>query len=323
MTLCSGYLFIKVGGGIMRFMIAGGSGLIGRELTSSLTSIGDEVIILSRSPEKVTGLPVGSRAIQWDGKTVQDWGREMETCDVVINLTGENLSGDGFLPTRWSKGRKLSLVQSRVNSGHALTKAIEMAAKKPFVFVQASGINYYDIYSEKVITEADEAGNDFLANLSKEWEASSLAVESMGIRRVITRNGVVLSMKGGALRFLLLPYKLFVGGRLGSGKQIYSWIHIRDEIEAIIHLVRNDHASGPYNLTSPNSVTNDDFGRTIAKVMKRPHYLPVPALAMRLAFGEVAAMVLEGQKVVPQRLLESGFTFKYPILEDALKELLK
>jgi uncharacterized protein (TIGR01777 family) len=306
----------------MRIMIAGGSGLIGRELISLFTYMGDEVLILSRSPEKVIGLPAGALAIQWDGKTLQDWGSKVEDCDVVINLTGENLSGNGFLPTRWTKERKFKLIQSRVDSGLVLNKAIELAGKKPSVFVQASGINYYKKYQGKAITEIDDAGNDFLANLSKEWEASSEAVESMGIRRVIIRNGVVLSMKGGALRFLLLPYKFFVGGQLGNGKQIYSWIHITDEIEAIMYLIKNDQASGPYNLTSPVPVKNNEFGRTIAKVMKRPHYLTIPTFIMRLTFGEVATMVLEGQKILPKRLMDSGYQFKYPLLEDALVNLL-
>jgi len=306
----------------MRIIIAGGSGLIGRVLTSTLITSGDEVIILSRNPEMVKGMPTGVRVIKWDGKTLQDWGLEIEKSDAVINLTGENLSGEGFLPSRWTKDRKLRLVQSRVNSGIVLTKAIERAKAKPLVFIQASGIGFYGTYQEKSLNEGDNGGDDFSANLCKEWEASSQPVELMGTRRVVIRNGVVLSTKGGALPLLLLPYKLFVGGPLGDGHQIYSWIHITDEINSIQFLIRNNQAKGVFNLTAPNPVTNDEFGRTIGMVMKRPHYLPLPGFAMRLAFGEVSSMVLEGQKVLPQKLLEAGYGFKFPILEDALKDLL-
>jgi len=306
----------------MRIIIAGGSGLIGRVLTSTLITSGDEVIILSRNPEMVKGMPTGVKVIKWDGKTLQDWWLEIEKSDAVINLTGENLSGEGFLPSRWTKDRKLRLVQSRVNSGIVLTKAIERAKAKPLVFIQASGIGFYGTYQEKSLNEGDNGGDDFSANLCKEWEASSQPVELMGTRRVVIRNGVVLSTKGGALPLLLLPYKLFVGGPLGDGHQIYSWIHITDEINAIQFLIRNNQAKGVFNLTAPNPVTNDEFGRTIGMVMKRPHYLPLPGFAMRLAFGEVSSMVLEGQKVLPQKLLEAGYGFKFPILEDALKDLL-
>ena len=306
----------------MRVIIAGGSGLIGRELTSLLTSSGDEVIIFSRDPQKVIGLPAGVKVVSWDGKTVQDWARLIETSDAIINLTGESLSGGGLLPTRWTKERRLHLLQSRVNSGKKLTKAIEMAQSKPAVFVQASGIGYYGTQQDKVLTEMDNAGNDYLANLCKEWEPSTQPVEAMGVRRVVVRNGVVLSTKGGALSSILLPYKLFVGGPLGSGRQVYSWIHIADEVSAIQYLIHNTQARGVFNLTAPNPATNDDFGRTIARVMNRPHYLPLPGFAMHLAFGDVASMVLEGQKVIPQRLLEEGYIFKFPILEDALRDLL-
>jgi uncharacterized protein len=307
----------------MRVIIAGGSGLIGRELTSSLITAGDDVVILSRNPAKVKEMPPGVRVYPWDGITVQEWGKQIENIDVVVNLTGENLSGERFLPTRWTKARKLRIVQSRLNSGKALTKAIAMADTKPSVFVQASGIGFYGTQQERTLTEVDGSGNDFSANLCKEWEASSQPVESMAIRRVVVRNGVVLSTKGGALPLLLLPYKLFVGGRLGNGHQIYSWIHVLDEIKVIEFLIRNPRGEGVYNLTSPNPVANDEFGRTIGKVMNRPHYFHIPGFAMQLAFGEVASMVLEGQKVLPHKLLEVGYEFKFPWLENALRDLLQ
>jgi hypothetical protein len=172
-------------------------------------------------------------------------------------------------------------------------------------------------------TETSELGNDFLANLSKLWEASSDQVETLGVRRVVVRNGVVLSTKGGALRPILLTYRFYIGGPIGDGQQVYSWIHIDDEVNAIRYLIEQDQASGVFNLSSPNPVTNDEFGRTISNVMKRPHYLPIPGFVMRLAFGEVANMVLEGQRVMPRKLLDGGYIFKYPTLDEALTDILK
>ncbi len=307
----------------MRIMIAGGSGLIGRALTSALSAAGDEVTILSRNPSKVIGLPESARALLWDGKSIADWIEKVEITDAVVNLTGENLSGEGFLPSRWTEDRKISLEQSRMNSGKVLTKAIELAATKPSVFVQTSGIGYYGTLQEKALTEVDSHGNDFLANLCIGWEASSQPVEQMGVRRLVVRNGVVLSMKGRVLPLLLLPYKMWAGGRFGSGQQVYSWIHIDDEVSAIQFLMRNNQAQGVFNFTSPNPVTNEEFGRTIGRVMGRPHYFPVPGFAMRLAFGEVASMVLEGQRVLPKKLLSAGYEFKFPTLEAALTDLFK
>jgi uncharacterized protein (TIGR01777 family) len=306
----------------MRVIIAGGSGLIGRKLTSSMVNAGDEVIILSRNPEKVLGLPPGARAIRWDGRSIESWVEEIERADAIVNLTGENLSGVGILPARWTKARKLRLEQSRVNSGIVLTKAIEQASHKPSVFIQVSGVGYYGTKQEKPLTEADDAGDDFSANLCKAWEASSQPVESLGLRRVVTRNGVVLSAEGGVLRPMLLPYKLLIGGPIGGGRQVHSWIHIADEVGAILFLIRNNNARGVYNLTSPQPVTNDEFGRAIAKVLDRPHYLPLPAFVMNLAFGEVASMLLKGQRVLPHKLEDAGFRFIFPRLEDALVNLL-
>jgi uncharacterized protein (TIGR01777 family) len=307
----------------MRIIIAGGSGLIGHELTSVLVKGGEEVIILSRNPELVKGMPNGVRIVQWEGKTVKEWVNEIENSDVIINLTGENLSGKGLLPSRWTKVRKLHIVQSRVNSSDVLTKAIQLAKVKPSVFVQASGVGFYGTKQEKPLTEEDKGGNDFAADLCKVWEDSSQPVELMGVRRVVVRNGVVLSTRGGALPLILLPYKLWVGGPLGDGHQVYSWIHINDEVNAIRFLIHNEQTRGIYNLTSPNPVTNNDFGKTIGMVMKRPHYFPIPSFAMHLAFGEVASMVLQGQRVLPQRLIKDGYVFKFPLLEEALRDLLK
>ncbi len=306
----------------MRVMIAGGSGLIGQALTSALIAGGDQVTILSRNAAKAMKLPKVANVLQWDGKSIGDWAKQVEFTDVIINLTGENLSGEGFLPSRWTKERKVRLVQSRVNSGKVLTKAVEMADSKPAVFVQASGIGYYGTQQVKPLTEIDNPGYGFLTDLCVGWEASSQPVEVLGVRRVVARNGVVLSNRGRVLPLLVFPYKLWVGGRLGNGRQVFSWIHIEDGVNAILFLMRNEQARGVFNLTTPYPATDDEFGRTISKVIHRPHYLPIPGFAMKIAFGEVATMVLQGQRVLPKKLLELGYEFKFPTLESALKDLL-
>jgi uncharacterized protein (TIGR01777 family) len=307
----------------MRIILAGGSGLIGHALSKELIEHGNEVVIFSRHPENVAKMPLGVKAVHWDGKTIQEnWAAEIEAADAVINLTGENLSGESFLPTRWTKERKARLVNSRVDAGRVLTAAIENSRNKPKIFIQSSGISYYGTDPNIVFTEGSPGGNDFLANLCKDWEESTQRLETIGIRRVVIRNGVVLNKAGGALPRLILPFKLFAGGWMGSGKQVISWIHITDEVSAIRFLLISDEAAGIVNLTSPNPVTYKAFGKTVSKVMKRPYYLPVPSFAMKLAFGEVASVVLEGQSVLPEKLLSLGYKFIYPTLDSALKEIL-
>jgi uncharacterized protein len=306
----------------MRIIIAGGNGMIGQALTTSLVNDGNDVIILSRRPGNLTNLINMVKVVEWDGLSIAGWEKEIESSDVVINLAGENISGGGLFPHRWTKERKERLLQSRVNSGNILSKAIEMADRRPEIFVQASGIGFYGTDRRHEFTEESAPGNDYLANLSIQWEASSKNVEKYGVRRIVIRSGVVLDTHGGALRPLIFPYKLFIGGPVGDGNQVLSWIHIDDEVNAIRFLISNQGASGVFNLTSPNPVTNDEFGKTISKVINKPHYLPIPALFMRFALGEVADMVLEGQLVLPGKLLDSGYLFKYSTLEDALIDLL-
>jgi len=289
----------------------------------SLIAGGDEVSILSRNPGKIKDLPENVNVLQWDGKTIQNWANEISRTDAIINLTGENLSGNGFPPSRWTAARKQRILQSRLDSGKVLTKAVEISSSKPSVFVQASGVNYYGTKQPDALSEEAPRGDDFLANLSGEWEASSKPVEQMGLRRVIIRNGVVLSAMGGALPLLVLPYKLWVGGRIGSGKQIYSWIHILDEVRAIKFLIQTTTAAGPYNLTSPNPKTNDEFGREVGQVMHRPHYFPIPGFALHLALGEVASMVLVGKRVLPKKLLDLGFQFRFSNLDAALEDIMQ
>jgi uncharacterized protein (TIGR01777 family) len=307
----------------MRVIITGGSGLIGRALTETLTSDGHEVIILSRSPKRVADLPSGARAEGWDAHTAGGWAHLADGADAIVNLAGANLAGEGFFPSRWTDERKRTQRESRVNAGRAVVEAVEQATVKPRVVVQASGIGYYGPRGDEIITEEGAAGNDWIARVAaQDWEPSTAAVEEMGVRRVIVRTGMVLSSKEGALPRLLLPFRLFAGGPMGSGKQWYSWIHLQDEARAIRFLIEHDQASGPFNMVAPEPVTNGELARLIGRIMGRPSFLPVPAFALKLAFGEVATVVLEGQRAVPRRLMDLGFEFQFPEAQSALRDLL-
>ena len=305
----------------MRIIIAGGSGLIGRALTEDFVSDGHNVIVLSRNPTTATGLPAGARAERWDAKTVDGWGGLVEGADAIVNLAGENLAGGGFLPSRWTAERKEQIQNSRLDAGQAIVEAVEAASEKPRVLVQSSAIGFYGPRDDEIITEDSPAGLDFLAQLCVDWEASTEPVEKMGVRRVVIRTGVLLDSDGGALPRLLLPYKLFAGGPFGNGRQYYAWIHAADEVAAIRFLIENDGAHGVYNLTAPSPVTNAAFGKALGQVLNRPSLIPVPGFAMRALLGDVTTIVLDGQRVVPKRLQESGFEFKFPEIEGALRDL--
>ncbi|HSM56737.1 MAG TPA: TIGR01777 family oxidoreductase [Candidatus Sulfomarinibacteraceae bacterium] len=306
----------------MHVIITGGSGLIGRALTNSLAGDGHEVIILSRAPGRLTDLPQGVRAVGWDSRTADGWGHLADGATAIVNLAAENLAGDGFFPSRWTAERKQRIRQSRLDAGRAVVQAVEQVENKPGVLVQASAVGYYGTHEDEVITEEHPPGDDFLAELCVEWEESTAAVKEMGVRQAIARTGLVLSTEDGSLPRVLLPYKLFVGGPFGNGQQWWSWIHLQDEVRAMRFLIDTEAAQGPFNLTAPEPLTNDQFGRTLGRVLGRPHYFPVPGFLMRALFGEVSMVVLEGQRVIPRRLQELGFDFNYEELQPALQDVL-
>lgn len=307
----------------MKVLIAGGSGLIGRELVKQLLAAGDQPLVLTRQPAESLELPAGVPAIHWDGKSARGWGEIVNTVEAVVNLAGENIAGEKFFPARWTPPRKALILQSRLDAGTALVEAVQAAEKKPLVFVQASAIGYYGTQGAESLTENSPAGSDFVAEVSQQWEGVSAAVEALGVRRVIVRTGVVLSLAGGALPRMLLPYRLFAGGPFGHGRQWYSWIHIADTASALRFVIANSQANGVVNLTAPNSLTNADFGKALGKVMRRPSSVPLPGFVMRLMFGEVATVVLDGQRVLPEKLQALGFRFTFPTLEAALQDLLE
>lgn len=300
----------------MRVIITGGTGLIGRALSAALVGDGAEVIVLSRDPERHTGLPAGTRAERWDARTAAGWGQLVEDADTIVNLAGENLS-EG----RWTAERKRAILESRVNAGRAVVQAVEIATHRPRVVIQASAVGYYGPHGDEEVTEETPPGTDFLARVCVDWEASTAPVEALGVRRAVIRSGLVLSREGGVLPRFLLPFRMFAGARLGSGRQWFPWIHIADEVAGIRFLMESEDARGPFNVTAPNPVTNALFTRTLAGVLGRPAFMRVPAFALRLAIGEVASALLTGQRAVPRRLLAMGFAFRYPNLNTALRDL--
>jgi len=305
----------------MRVLITGGTGLIGRALSADLAADGHEVIILSRAPGQSRGLPAGVRAEGWDGRTGKGWVALADGADAIVNLAGANISGEGLLPSRWTDERKRLIRDSRLDAGQAVVDAVRQASRKPLAVIQASGIGVYGPRGDDPIAEDGPVGQDFLASFAAhEWELSTAPVEAMGVRRAVVRTGVVLSKTQGALRPMLLQFRLLAGGPIGSGKQWVSWIHLKDEARAIRFLIENQSASGPFNFVAPQSVTNAQFARTLGRVMGRPSWLSLPGFAMRAAFGEVADLLLTGQRGVPQRLADLGFQFRFPELEAALRD---
>lgn len=300
----------------MKILIAGGSGLIGSHLTRELFRHGHHVWILSRDPDRQL-LPDGSVGVRWDGKTVGGWGHWIEEMDAVVNLTGENLAGG-----LWTAARKQRFLTSRVKPAQALVEAIKTVSRRPKVFIQASGIGYYGFSGDQIVTEESPPGGDFMAQLCVQWENATREVEDFGVRRVVIRNSPVFTSESIILRMYLLPFRLMIGGPIGSGRQWTTWIHLADQIGAMIHLIQNENCRGAYNLVAPEVLRNADFGRTIARVLRRPYWLPAPGFALRLAIGEMSQMVLEGQRAECKKLLESGYVFKFPTLEEALRNIL-
>jgi hypothetical protein len=293
--------------------------MIGRPLVESLVVDGHEVIVLSRRPDRRRSeLPAAVQLAQWDGKTSGAWAKHVDGADAVINLAGEGIAGDSFLPDRWTADKKRRIRDSRINAGSAVVAAIRQAREKPSVLLQASAVGYYGPRGDEIVTEAAAPGDDFLAETCVIWEDETAEVEAMGVRRIIARTGLVLAEKGGPLERLKLPYLLFGGMYFGDGRQWWPWIHINDEIKALKFLVENEAASGPFNLTAPNPVTNRQFGKALGRAMQRPSYMPVPGFALRLVLGEVATVVLDGQRAVPEKLQALGFTFDFPEVEPAL-----
>lgn len=304
-----------------RVLITGGTGFLGSALAKQMAQSGYEVVLLSRNPARVRQLEQGIHMERWDGRSAGGWGSLVNANTAIVNLAGESI---GVPPFPWTAAKKQRILQSRIDAGRAIVEAVRLAPQKPGVVIQSSGVNYYGLHGDELLTEEAHPGTDFLSRVAIEWEAATASVESYGVRRAVVRTSLVLSRYGGVLPYMALPFRLFVGGPLGSGKQYISWIHWADEIGAIQFLIENPAAKGAFNLTAPNPVTNAEFGRAVAHALKRPYYFPTPGFAMRLAFGEMAELLLlGGLKAMPQHLNQLGYTFKFTDLQAALLDVYK
>jgi uncharacterized protein (TIGR01777 family) len=301
----------------MRVIITGGSGLIGRITTGLLAGAGHEVVVLSRTPDKLNrqGLPHGAKAQGWDAKTGEGWFELVNANAVIVNLAGENLAH-----WRWTKKHKAKVVESRMAAARAVVDAIRRSRRTPRLVLQASAVGYYGNRGDEELTESSSAGEGFLAELSRQWE-KAIPVAVPG-RRAFLRLGVVLSRRGGAFPPMLWASRFGVS-RMGSGQQWLPWVHEDDVAAAIRFLMLNDIISGPFNIVAPESVTFREFFRTLARVRHRPAVLPVPGFALKMGMGEMAKAMLDSQRVVPRKLIDAGFTFRHESIEDALSSLMK
>jgi uncharacterized protein (TIGR01777 family) len=296
----------------MVVVIAGGTGFLGRALQDELRRSGHEVRVLTRGAAE--NRPA---AIVWpaDG-TVGPWARVLDDADAVVNLAGA-----GIADARWTPARKALLVSSRILSTRSLVLGIEGSSRRP-ALINASGIGYYGDRGAQVVTEDTPAGSDFLASICVDWEREALKAAS-ATRVVVLRNGLVMDPTGGALGKMLVPFRLGVGGPLGPGTQYLPWIHIADWLALVIWTLEADDARGPFNVTAPNPVTNAEFTRTLGRAVNRPAIMPVPGFALRIALGELAETLLTGQRAVPKRAEQLGFTFRFREIEPALNDLLR
>jgi hypothetical protein len=296
----------------MNVLIAGGSGFIGTTLSKSLKQDGHKVFILTRSQ------PKKPNQIQWDGKTTDGWGSRINEMDAVVNLAGYGLE---HWP--WTKRQKQKFIDSRVLPGLALASAIKDSSHRPRVFLQTSGINRYGLRNDGIADESTPPASDFLAQITVGWEDATKSVEELGVRRVITRNAVVLARRGGLFPLMALPVRLFFGGKFGDGRQATPWIHIVDQVAAIKFLLENENARGPFNLIAPTPTSNADFMRIIAQELKRPYWFHLSSFLLRIPLGEMSVLLTEGSYSQPKRLLELGYKFQFPTLQDAIKDIFK
>jgi hypothetical protein len=295
----------------MNILIAGGSGFLGSALAKSLEQDGHTVFILTRRQ------PKKPNQIRWDGRTTNGWGSRVNEMDAVINLTGYGLD---HWP--WTKRQKQKFIDSRIQPGLALAAAIQNASRRPRVFVQTSGINRYGLRYEGIADESTPPATDFLAQITVGWEEATRSVEELGVRRVITRNAVVLARRGGLFPLMALPARLFFGGRFGDGRQAVPWIHIADLVNGIKFLLENENARGPFNFIAPTPTSNEDFMRILARQLRRPYWFHLPAFLLRIPLGEMSVLLTEGSYSLPKRLLELGYPFQFPTLQDALSDIL-
>jgi hypothetical protein len=297
----------------MKLVITGASGFIGTLLCQQLLQQGHTLTLFTRAAPREPNTGV-KRWHHWTPGTLRDWDTELDGADGVINLAGEPIA-----EKKWTATQRRRLEKSRVDATRVLVQGCAKAKQKPKFLINASAVGYYGPHGDDIITEEAPSGGDFLGQLCHNWEAEAKQAEHLGMRVVLLRTGIVLGRGGGALRKMVPPFKWFSGGPLGSGKQWMSWIHLEDQVRLILYLIENHQAAGPINATAPNPERNKDFSRALGKVLHRPSWMPVPGFLLRIGLGDMADMLLTGQRVVPAAAQKLGFEFRYPTLPEALR----
>lgn len=301
----------------VKVVVAGGTGFIGTKLVSELELRGDDVVVLSRSASRAGAAEKRVKRVAWTPDRLGDWVSHLEGADAVVNL-----SGAGVLDKRWSEERFHELRSSRIESTSVLARAIAQMKKKPSVFLSGSAVGYYGMKRESApVDESAPPGEDRLAQLCVDWERAAGEASAAGVRVVHPRIGIVLSNDGGALKSMVPAFKAWLGGPIGSGKQYFPWIHSRDTVRGLVFAIDSSTLTGPFNLTGPQPTTMNEFANELARTLERPAIVRVPPFALRLVLGEMADVLLTGQRAVPKKLNDAGFAFIFPEVKCALGEL--
>lgn len=304
----------------MNIIITGGTGFIGNTLAEFLINNNHEVTVLTRDPNK--GLLPGVKYEKWSSgmEDIDEWKKYINESDAIINLAGDSVSKG-----RWNRSKKEAIFTSRVKCTAAIVKAIELSVDRPKVFISGSAIGYYGTRSDEEITENDRPGTDFMSNVCVKWEAEALKASTFGVRVAMLRTGIVLESNGGALEKFIKPFKIGLGVKMGNGRQWMSWICMKDFIDLILFIIKNDKAKGPFNCTAPYPVRNEEFTEVLGNIFENKIRFSVPAFVLKIMIGKEFAntVLLGGQKVIPKKAIDLGFQFKYINLKKALEHILK
>ncbi len=297
--------------------MTGGTGFVGTQLTSRLIQDGNGVTILTRSPKGPEKGAAGISYLRGDPTQKGPWQEAIKNHDAIINLAGASIF------SKWTEEHKKAIRESRVHTTQNIVEGIQSRPERPVTLISTSAVGYYGFRGDEELFEESPPGNDFLAKIALEWEGEALKAGEKGARVVITRFGIVMGEKGGALSRMIPLFKKYIGGPIGSGKQWFSWIHLKDLAEAFAFLLKHPEISGPVNICSPNPVRNKDLAKALGKALHRPSFIPASGFMVKRVLGEFGSVILEGQKVIPRKLLDTGFVFQYPDIDKALQSIVQ
>jgi hypothetical protein len=302
----------------MNIFLTGGTGFVGSFLTKKLTEKGHKVTILTRKIKKRLAFPKGASFLEGDPRKPGSWQEEVVKNEAIINLAGESIF------TLWTKRKKKEILNSRILTTRNIVEALKNRKGKETHLFSASAVGYYGFHGDEELAENDQAGNDFLARIASAWELEALKAKDYGVRVALCRIGMVLGKHGGALAKMVPIFKGYLGAPLGSGKQWISWIHEEDLANIILFILEHKNLEGPVNFTSPNPVRNEELTKVLGEVLQKPTFLPpIPNFTLKILLGELADVFIRGQRVIPKRLLDNGFQFKFSFIKEALKNLLE